>query len=136
MKTAAGFLLVVGCLWALLIMWMFVTLAGIAEPPGSWVKAALYWSSMLIGPLMLIIGAVLLLRNTSLRSGAILVGIGCAILTGFALYNSVIGIHREPLQAPPPYLLYFVLLLVMILSDAAAYKVYRVVSLVPGPHLT
>lgn len=133
MKMAAGFLLAVGCLWAILIMWMFLTIAGVADAPGSWAKTALYWGGMLIGPWTLIIGAVLLLRNKSLRSGAILVGIGCAILTGFALYNSIIGIQRTPLQAPPPYLFYFVLLLIMTLSDAAAYKVYKAISIVPGP---
>ena len=57
---------------------------------------------------------MLLLRGTSLRPGAILVGLGCVILTGFALYNSITGMQRQPLQAPPPYLLYMVLLLIML----------------------
>jgi hypothetical protein len=125
MKMAAGFLLTVGCLWALLIVWMFLTIAGIADAPEVWAKTALYWGGMLVGPVVLIIGAVLLLRGTSLRLGAILVGLGCLILTGFALYNSIIGMQRQPLQAPPPYSLYVLLLLIMLLSDAAAYRVYK-----------
>ena len=125
MKMAAGFLLMVGCLWALLIVWMFLTIAGVADAPESWAKTALYWGGMLVGSVVLIIGAVLLLRGTSLRPGAILVGLGCLILTGFALYNSITGMQRQPLQAPPPYSLYVVLLLIVLLSDAAAYRVYR-----------
>jgi hypothetical protein len=125
MKMAAGFLLVVGCLWMLLIVWMFLTIAGVADAPESWAKAALYWGGMLVGPLVLIIGAILLLRGTSLRPGALLVGLGCIIFTGFALYNSITGMQRKPLEAPPPYVLYIVLLVVMLLSDAAAYKVCK-----------
>jgi hypothetical protein len=125
MKMAAGFLLVVGCLWGLLVVWMFLTIAGVADAPESWARVALYWGSMLVGPLVLIIGSVLLLRGTSLRPGAALVGLGCVILTGFALYNSIIGMQRKPLQAPPPYLFYVALLLIMLLSDAAAYRVYK-----------
>lgn len=128
MKMAAGFLLVVGCLWMLLVVWMFLTIAGVADAPESWAKAALYWGGMLVGPLVLIIGAVLLLRGTSLRPGALLVSLGCIIFTGFALYNSITGMQRKPLQAPPPYVLYIVLLVVMLLSDAAAYKVYKMLG--------
>jgi uncharacterized membrane protein len=124
MKVAAGFLLVIGCLWGPLVALMFLTIAGVAAPE-SWARVALYWGSMLVGPLMLIIGAVFLLRGTSLRPGAILVGIGCVILTAFVLYNTITGLQRKPLQAPTPYLLYVVLLLVMLLSDAAAYRVYK-----------
>ncbi|MGO9865995.1 MAG: hypothetical protein ACLPLR_20505 [Terriglobales bacterium] len=125
MKMTSGFLLAVGCLWALLIVWMFVAIAGIADAPASWARVALYWGGMLVGPFMLIIGAVLLLRGTSLRPGAALVGLGCVILTCFVLYDSITGMQREPLQGPPPYLLYIVLLLIMLLSDVAAYKVFK-----------
>lgn len=128
MRLAAGFLLVVGCLWLLLIVWMFLAIAGVAYAPQSWARVVIYWGGMLIGPLALIIGAVLLLRGTSLRPGAILVGLGCVIFTGFALYNSITGMQRKPLEAPPPYVLYIVLLVVMLLSDAAAYKVYRMLD--------
>jgi|SRR6185437_2852456 len=125
MKIAAGFLLVIGCLWMLLVVWMFLTIAGVADAPESWVKVAFYWGGMLIGPLILLIGAALLLRGAPLRVGAILVAVGCVILTCFALYNSIIGLQRKPLEAPPPYALYITLLLVALLSDSAAYKIYK-----------
>jgi small-conductance mechanosensitive channel len=125
MKLAVVFLLMVGCLWALLIVWMFLIIAGVADAPESWVRAALYWGGMFVGPFALIIGAVLLLRGASLRPGAILIGLGCLVFTGFALYNSITGMQQKPLQAQPGYVLYIVLLVVMLLADAAAYKVYK-----------
>jgi hypothetical protein len=128
MKMAVGFLLVVGCLWMLLIAWMFLTIAGVAYAPESWAKVALYWGGMLTGPLALIVGALLLLRGTPVRVGAVLVCAGCIILTCFALYNSIVGLQRKPLEAPPPYMLYIVLLLVALLSDSAAYKIYKVLG--------
>jgi hypothetical protein len=79
---------------------------------------------MFAGPLMLVIGPVMLLRGL-LRPGTILVQLGCIIFTGFALYNSIMGMQRKPLQAPPPYAIYVLLLVVMIFSDAAAYKIYK-----------
>lgn len=131
---AAGFLLVVGSLWALIVVWMFLTLAGIGDWPDSItmaIMAALYWGGMLVGPLTLIIGAVLLLRGTSLRMGATVIGVGCVILTCYILYNVIVGMQRKPLQAPPPYGLFMLMLLIMLLSDGAAYKIYRSLSALP-----
>ena len=122
---AAAFLLVVGCLWALLVVWMFLTIAGIADAPESWARVALFWGGVLVGPLVLIIGSVLLLRRTSSRRGSLLVALGCLIFTGFTLYNSIAGMQREPLQAPTPYSFFAVILLFMLLSDIAAYKIFR-----------
>lgn len=135
MKISASLLLVVGCLWALFVVWLFLTIAGIADAPKSLMTTALYWFGMLIGPLTLIFGAVLSLRGTSLRSGAILIGIGCALLTGFVLYHSIVGMQPKPLQAPAPYLFYIALLLIMLLSDAAAYQIYSMLRTEPGTTL-
>ena len=129
MKMAASFLLVVGCMWALFMGWLLLVFGGAAaDSLVGWAKAAPYWGGMLAGPAVLITGSVLLLRGTPLRTGATLVGIGCIILTGFALYNSITGLQRKPLQAPPPYLFYVALLLIMIFSDAAVYKIYKAVG--------
>jgi hypothetical protein len=129
MKIAAGFLLMVGCLWALFVAWMFLSIVGVTGfAPESWLRMVLYWAGMLVGPVVLVIGAVLLLRGTSVLPGAILAELGCVILTGFALFNSIIGMQRKPLQAPPPYSLYIVFLLIMVFSDAAAYKIYRAIG--------
>lgn len=127
MKTLSIFLLAVGCIWALFEVWLFLTLAGISEPV-SIAAVVSYWGSMLIGPLTLMAGAVVLLRGTSPKYGVALIAIGCLILTGFALYNSVVGMQRKALQAPPLYAFYVVLLVIMLLSDVAAYKIYKQVS--------
>lgn len=50
------------------------------------------------------------------------------IFTGFAFYNSVVGMQRKPLEAPPSYLFYAVLLLIMLLSDFAAFTIYKGLS--------
>jgi peptide methionine sulfoxide reductase MsrA len=38
MKMAATFLLIVGCFWALMVIWLFSVIAGVADTPGSWIK--------------------------------------------------------------------------------------------------
>jgi len=124
MKMAAGFHLAVGCLWALFMVWFLLVIGGVPDSLIGWAKAAPYWGGMLVGPVVLIIGSVLITRGTSLRLGMILSGLGCFILTCFVLYNSIAGMQRKPLEAPPPYWIYIVLLLIMIFSDAAAYKIY------------
>jgi hypothetical protein len=125
MKMSAIFLLIVGCFWALLVLWLFLTIAGVADLPKSAATAVLYWCGMLIGPVVLIVGSALLLQRASSRPGVVLVGLGCVIFTGFALYNSITGMQRQPLQVQPLYWFYIVLLLLMLLSDMAAYKIYR-----------
>ena len=83
---------------------------------------------MFVGPLVLVSGTVLLLRGTSLRLGAILTELGCIVLTGFVFYNSIVGLQRKPLEAPPPYSIYIVLLLITIAADAAAYSIYKAIG--------
>ena len=125
MRMVTIFLLIVGCFWALLVLWLFLTVAGVADLPKSSATAVLYWCGMLSGPLGLIVGSALLLQRASSRPGVVLVGLGCVIFTGFALYNSITGMQRQPLQVQPPYWFYIALLLLMLLSDLAAYKIYR-----------
>jgi hypothetical protein len=117
-------LLLVGCVWALFVVLTFLDFAGIANFDWS-VSGVLYWLAMLIGPLSLIVGSTLILRGRTKRFSAALVAIGCLALTGFALYNSLAAIKLQPLQAPPPYLFYILLLFIMGLTDIAGFKVIR-----------
>jgi hypothetical protein len=124
MKIPGMFLLIIGCVWALFVVWMFLTLAGIAE--FAWtLSSILYWVGMLIGPVALIVGSGLVLSRFTGTLGATLVAIGCLILTSFALYNSVVGIQQKPLQAPPTYSFYAVMLFVILLADIAGLRVVR-----------
>jgi hypothetical protein len=124
MKSSSIFLLVVGCVWTVFIVWMFFALAGIADFEWS-VSGVLYWLAMLIGPLSLIVGSCLVLIRGTGRFGAVLIAIGCLTLTGDTLYNSIAAIHRQPLQAPPPYSFYIVMLIVMLLADVAGFRVVK-----------
>jgi hypothetical protein len=124
MKIPGIFLLLVGCVWAIFVVWMFLTLAGVANFEWS-PSGVLYWTGMLIGPLSLIVGSALALRDASGRLGAILVAIGCLVLTGFAVYNSFAAMQRKPLQAPPPYSFYAVMLVTMLLADMAGFRVVK-----------
>jgi hypothetical protein len=119
------FLLLVGCLWTLFVIWLFLTIAAIAGPPESLMMLVLYWASMLVGPFTVITGSMLSLRKITTRRGPILIAVGCLILTGFVFYNVISGMRRQPLQAPTPYGFLVVLLLVMFLSDIAAYKIFK-----------
>jgi hypothetical protein len=133
MKIQAVFLLFVGCVWATFDVLMFFAIAGIADPV-SLLSISLYWGGMLIGPMSLISGSCLVLMRGPGRPGAILVAIGCLALTGFAVYNSIAGMQRKPLQAPPTYSFYVVLLLIMLLADIAAFKVVRLFLSSHGPN--
>jgi hypothetical protein len=124
MKIPGIFLLLVGCVWAIFVVWMFFTLAGVANFEWS-PSGILYWVGLLIGPLSLIVGSALALREASGRLGAILVTIGCLVLTGFAVYNSVAAMQRKPLQTPPPYSFYAAMLVTMLLADMAGFRVVK-----------
>lgn len=127
----AIFLLVVGCMWTLSVVWMFLVIAGIADPPEPFlpiVGAALDWAGMLVGPVTLIVGSVLVLRRGSLRWSAICVVTGCFVLTGSVLYESAMGMHRQPLEAPTPYSFYIALLTIMLFADVAGFRVVTQLS--------
>jgi hypothetical protein len=119
------FLLLVGCVWTLFEVLMFLTIVGITDGPVSLMSVTLYWGGMLIGPLSLIVGSCLVLIRGSGRFSVILLALGCLILTGYALYNSVAAMQRQPLQAPPPYSFYIVMLIIMLLADVAGFRVVK-----------
>jgi len=124
MKSLSIFLLLVGSVWTVFVVLMFFGLAGIADFDWS-VCGVLYWLAILIGPMSLIAGSCLVLITGTGRFGAVLIAIGCLSLTGEALYNSVAAIHRQPLQAPPPYSFYVLMLFVMLLADVAGFRVVK-----------
>jgi hypothetical protein len=124
MKIPSVFLLIIGCVWALFVVWMFLTLAGIAESAWS-LSGVLYWVAMLIGPVLLVVGSCLAILGGSRRFATLLVGIGCLILTGFAVYESVVAMQLKPLQAPPLYSFYVVMLIITLFADVAGFRVIR-----------
>ncbi|WP_263415888.1 hypothetical protein [Terriglobus albidus] len=127
MKSLSIYLLLLGIIWALLVGWMYLALSGIAEPI-SMMRVVLYFGGMLIGPLVLIVGSVLVLCGTYAKPGALLALLGCVVLTIFVVYQSLQALHVEPLQVQPPYLLYVIAVVVALLSDAGAFRLYQLVT--------
>jgi len=126
MKAAASiFLLSVGVAWLLFVLWMLLSVAGVADQPKNWALAIGIWSGYLVGPVILVFGAGILLRSPSSKIGTLSVLLGCLALTGFAIYNSIAGMHREPLQAPPTYWFYGLMMMVTFLADFAGYRLIR-----------
>src|SRR5260370_42046446 len=72
-RMAAVFVLIVGCLWALLVVWLVLSMVGVADMPQSLTMTALYWCGMLVGPLTLIVGSALSWRWTHSRPDLILI---------------------------------------------------------------
>jgi hypothetical protein len=124
MKVSAIYLLTVGVLWVLGIALIFLAMSSIAEPV-SLLYTSVYYAALLIGPALLIIGAIAVLRRSRPKLGFILVALGCIILTGTVAHQTILGLHVEPLQAKPPYRLFVILIIVTLLTDAVAWRLYR-----------
>lgn len=125
MKPALISLLCIGLLWAVFAVWLLLSVSGVAGEIESIAYALFYWTAMLAGPLALIIGSGLLLGGRSSTLSYLFVGVGCLALTAFALYNGVVGMRRGPLEAPPVYWFYAILIAVMLIADLAGFAVVR-----------
>ena len=125
MRPALILLLCIGVLWAVFAIWLLLSVGGVTGEMESVAYAVFYWSGMLVGPAALMIGSGLLLGGRTSTTSYLLVGVGCIALTAFALYNSVIGMRRGPLEAPPVYWFYAVLIAVMLVADLAGLAVVR-----------
>ena len=113
-------LLVIGLLATAFVGWMYWSIAGIADKPDSIWPLVKFWMPLLAGPICLIIGTLLLLRGHS-SVAPWLIGLACAGLTVFALYESFVGLQPAPLQAEPPYVLFATILVIVAVADIAAW---------------
>lgn len=125
MKSALLFLLIVGIAWAGLVVWLLLSITGITEGTDSVASVAIYWTPLLAGPLMLIVGSGALMSGANSRYFVALLALGCLIVTAFVLYSSIEGLQRAPLQAPPMYWFYAILLAVMLATDLAGFKIIQ-----------
>jgi hypothetical protein len=131
MKIPSIFLLIIGCLWALLVTWLFLGLSAISAPV-SVKTVVVYYGGLSIGPLLLIVASALLLTGTLPKLGVYLACVGCVILTGFVLYQAWSVLQPpKPLEFRPLllYIVNVVLLVVMVVADLASYKLFRWVNL-------
>ena len=123
------FLLVVGLVWAAVVFWFFVMAGGGGQLNLAYIsKMLLFFSWLFIGPLLLIVGSVLLL-GTHQRAGSVLSLIACIILTLMVGYQTISSVHDlgDPLIAKfyCYYALEVIAVVLTLLSDAGAIKLYR-----------
>jgi len=129
MKTYALGITLVGILWVLSMYWMISGMDAITErvpvsPIGTVVGTALLFA----GPILLICGPILLLVGFYSKVGAGLTLLGCVILTVWATYvttglRSVSWVEEKPL-----FVICAVLIVVTLLCDLAAIRLYQLVS--------
>jgi hypothetical protein len=130
------FLLVVGFLWLAVVTWFFVMMGGIEQLTFAYIsKMLLFFSWLFIGPLLLIVGAILLL-GTHQRTGSILSLIACAILTLMVGYQVVSSVHdlADPLIAKfySYYALEAIAVVLALLADAGAVQLFRLAGRASG----
>jgi|SRR5580658_3379739 hypothetical protein len=124
MKLIAISMLIVSGIWILCIAWAFLALSGISVPVSTG-RIILDYGLMLAAPAAMIVGSILILKGLLLRLGTILIGTACLILTALVVNECAIDLHPQPLQMRPPYLLYAVVTVLVIIVDLAAWKLYR-----------
>lgn len=121
------FMLFVGCVWAVAIAWAYVSLSGMSIPVSTRV-VILEYGGMLIPPAVMIVGSVLILSGAALRPSAILIGLACLVLTGVVAFQLAPSLHPALLQVRPPYLFYAVVMMLVLLADLGAFKLYQLTS--------
>ncbi len=117
-------MLIVGGIWILCIAWAFVALSGLSVPVSDG-TIILDYGIMLAVPAAQIVGSILILKGLLQRPGAILIGAACLILTGLVAYEFAIDLHLQPLQMRPPYLFNAVVMVLVLIIDLAAWKLFR-----------
>jgi hypothetical protein len=127
---------VVGLLWGLTVSGFVALLAGFFGNAPPWDpmvigKLLLWFSWLFVGPLLLVAGAVLMLMATRQRLGSILSVIGCAVLTVMVGYQTLSMLHdvANPLIMKPPYAAYVIAVILTLLADTGAVRLYRLASL-------
>lgn len=123
MKSLSIYLLAVGVLWALTVVWIWLALSGIAAPE----FAAGVLFGLVTGPVFLIVGPIFTLSAWYPRVGTVLTLVGCAILTIYVAYDTASLFHVEPLQPRPHYFRHLFIWVVTLLSDLAAIQLCRLV---------
>ena len=121
------FMLFVGCAWGLAIAWAYVSLSGMSVPVSARV-VILEYGAMLIPPAVMIVGSILILSGAALRPSAILIGLACLVLTGIVAYQLAPSLYPAPLQVRPPYLFYAVLVMLVLIADLGAFRLYQLTN--------
>src|SRR5437879_13889751 len=93
MRVASAFLILIGLLWAFALWWSIRAMDAIAErlPDFYW-----YGAVEAAGPVLLILGALLLMRRSWQRAAAVTSAVGCCILTVGASWMLIdVALHEN-----------------------------------------
>lgn len=137
-KSISIFLLVVGLLWGLIATGLIALFGGFFgnNPPHDPVLIAkgllpIWW--MFVGPLLMVVGSILVLRDAHSRVGTLSALVGCLALTIIMGYQIVQMLHdaSDPLIAKSYglYAIFVVAAILTLLADAGAVQLYRLTSL-------
>jgi hypothetical protein len=135
MRSTSILLLGAGLFWGLVVLGFVALLGGFFgnAPPTDPViigKLLLWCSWLFIGPLLLIAGAILMLRGTHPKAGSILSLVGCVILTAMVGNQTLSMLHdlADPLIIKPPFGAYAIAVILTLLADTAAVRLYRKIA--------
>ena len=126
-RLLASFMVVLGVVWTLCVAWAFLTLSRISTPVSTGLVTAEYGGTLLPA-VALVIGGILVLKGNAATAGAGLIGVACLVLTCIVGYQCYLGVTPQPLQARPSYSFYALLMVGILLIDAAAFRLYQVAS--------
>lgn len=125
----AIFELLVGLSSGLATLFLLGSLAGISTPVWS-PHFFFYWGRLFAGPLLLVIGAALILVGAAERPAAILMILGSTLLTCWAIYlaSSILAERARGALNPGLVLLVGGVVVMALASALVAYKIYRLID--------
>lgn len=123
-RALALFEVLVGLAYGFAVFVFLTSMFGISTPIWG-IQFLLYWGSMFAGPLLLLVGGLLILISVAPKLGSILVIFGGAALTCWVLYF-LYGIADETVRQGTDkgmIMIGAVTFLVVLAADVAAYKI-------------
>jgi hypothetical protein len=124
MRVASAFLILIGLLWAFALWWSVSVMDAIAErlPNFYWYEAA-----HAAGPILLILGPLLLIRRSWHRAAAVTAAIGCCILTVGASWMLIdVALHENPSNRAFGFSVAGAICAIAVLVDIAGVKIWHV----------
>ena len=124
MRVASAFLILVGLLWTFALWWSVAVMDAIAErmPNFYW-----YGAAYAAGPLLLVLGPLLLIHRSWRRSAAVTAAIGCCILTVGASWMLIdVALHENPSNRAFGLSVAAVICVVAVLADLAGIRMCSV----------
>lgn len=129
MKLACVALVLVGIIWLVTQILAFVVITGIATPTPLGTNI-IYSLSSGAGPLLLIVGPVLVLTKLAPRLGASMAVVGCILLTWFGAWTVFDAYNIQPLQRKPDYIDHLIntaIASLVLVSDYLAFALSRMI---------